>query len=215
MPMPDEKLSFWKNIQVALALVSVLWIVQFAQYFGLFDFTHFANHPRHWDGLPGIIFSPFIHDPNNFEHIISNSLPFMVLFTTLISAYPRVAIPVLAFIHLTSGILVWLFAPADTYHIGISGIIYGIAAFLIASGIFRRDRTSVTIAILVTLVYGGSIWGFIPVEGVSWQSHLFGALSGAVIAYAVRRVDLPPPHEFELEENAEEGHFFDIERDQK
>ncbi len=207
--MADEKIRFWRNILIALALVSVLWIVQFAQFFGLFDFTHYANHPRHWDGLIGIIFSPFIHDPNNFEHIISNSLPFLVLFMVLISAYPRVALLVLVFIHLTSGILVWLFAPGDTYHIGISGIIYGIAAFLIASGIFRRDRTSITIAILVTLVYGGSIWGFIPTEGVSWQSHLFGAISGIFIAFIERRVDLPPPHEFELEKLADEGHFFD------
>lgn len=194
---------------MVIALVSVLWVVQLIQFLHLFDFTGFANHPRHLDGLKGIIFSPFIHDPNNLQHLISNTLPIFVLLTVLLNAYPRVALSVLVFIHISSGILVWLFAPENTYHIGISGIIYGIAAFLVASGLFRKDRTSVTIAILVALIYGGSIWGFLPVEGVSWQSHFFGAVSGAFIAFVMRRIDLPPPHEFDLENLPEEKHFFD------
>ena len=163
--MASEKISFWKSVFIVFALVSVLWIVQLIQYFNLFDFTDYANHPRHIDGLKGIIFSPFIHSREGFDHILSNTLPIMVLLMVLINAYPRIALTVLLFIHLSSGVLVWLFAPPTTYHIGISGIIYGIAAFLVASGIFRKDRTSVSIAILVTLVYGGMIYGFIPVEG--------------------------------------------------
>ncbi len=207
--MADEKMSFGKSVIIVFALVSVLWLVQLVQYVGLYDFTNYANHPRHLDGLKGIIFSPFIHDANNFDHIISNTLPILVLLTVLINAYPRIALFVLVFIHLTSGILVWLLAPESTYHIGISGIIYGIASFLIASGIFRKDRTSITIAILVGLVYGGMIIGFIPKEGLSWQSHLFGAISGIFIAFVLRNRDLPEPHEFELEKQEPDKHFFD------
>ncbi|MDB5281853.1 MAG: hypothetical protein JWO06_928 [Bacteroidota bacterium] len=207
--MAKEQMSFWKSIWIVLGLVSVLWIVQFIQVFGIYDLTDYANQPRHFGGLKGIIFSPFIHDKDHFAHILSNTLPIMVLLVVLINAYPRVWFFALVFIHLLTGILVWLFAPTNTYHVGISGIIYGIASFLVASGMFRRDRTSFSISILVVLVYGGMVFGFLPKEGVSWQSHLFGAISGAIIAWILRKKDLPPPTEIELEKIEPEHHFFD------
>jgi membrane associated rhomboid family serine protease len=207
--MAEGRISFWNSVLIVLGLVSILWIVQFIQFFGLYDFNGFGNWPQHEEGLKGIIFSPFIH--GSFEHLISNTLPILVLFTVLLNAYPKVAFGVLIFVHFTSGILVWLFAPDTGIHIGISGIIYGIACFLIASGIFRRDRNSTAIAILVTLVYGGMILGFLPKQGVSWQSHLYGGLSGVAIAFFLRKRNLPPLHEFELEKDADEKHFFDSE----
>jgi membrane associated rhomboid family serine protease len=205
--MMDGKNSFWSSVLIVLGLVSVLWLVQLIQFFGLFDFSDYGNWPQHTEGLKGILFSPFIH--GSFEHLISNTLPILVLFTVLLNAYPKVAFPVLVFVHIASGTLVWLLAPETGVHIGISGIIYGIACFLIASGVFRRDRNSTTIAILVTLVYGGMVLGFLPKQGVSWQSHFYGALSGVVIAFMFRKTNLPPPHEFELEQHPEEKHFFD------
>ena len=205
--MKDEKSVFWISILWVFGLLSVLWIVQFIQYFGLFDFGPYGNWPQHQAGLKGILFSPFIH--GSFDHLISNTLPMMILLTVLLSAYPTIALPVLVFVHLLSGLLVWTFAPPNTVHIGISGIIYGIAAFLISSGIFRRDRTSVTIAILVTLIYGSMIWGFIPQPGVSWQSHLYGAISGLIIAYLLRKKDVPEPHENDLEATEDDKHFFE------
>lgn len=194
---------------IVFSLVAVLWVIQFLQYQGIYDFSDFANHPRHLEGIKGIFFSPFLHNPVSLDHIISNTLPLLVLMMVLLSAYPKVAIHTLLFIHVISGSLVWLLAPENTYHVGISGIVYGIACFLIASGLFRRDRTSVTIAILVTLVYGGMVIGFIPAQGVSWQSHLYGALSGAFMAFIFRNHDLPPLNEIELETIEEDRHFFE------
>ena len=78
-----------------------------------------------------------------------------------------------------------------------------------ASGLFRRDRTSASIAILVALVYGGMIWGFVPQPGVSWQSHLYGSISGVIIAFVFRKRDLPEPTEIEMEQVEEDKHFFD------
>ncbi|MES2619447.1 MAG: rhomboid family intramembrane serine protease, partial [Bacteroidota bacterium] len=138
--MAEEKNSFWTTVLAVLGLVSVLWVVQFIQFFELLDFEEYGNWPHHREGLKGIIFSPFIH--GSFEHLISNTLPILVLLTVLLNAYPKVALAVLVFVHLVSGTLVWLFAPETGIHIGISGIIYGIAGFLIASGIFRKDRAS-------------------------------------------------------------------------
>ena len=207
--MADEKMNFTKSVVIVFALVSVLWVVQLIQHYELYDFTTYANHPRHVDGLKGIVFSPFIHDANNIDHLLSNTLPILILLTALINAYPKVAILVLVFIHLSTGVLVWLLAPESTRHVGISGIIYGVASFLVASGIFRKDRTSVTIAIFVGIVYAFMLGGFIPKEGLSWQSHLFGAISGIFIAFVLRNRDLPEPHEFELEKQEPEKHFFD------
>jgi len=205
--MAEEKYSFWNTVLGVLGLVSVLWVVQFMQFFGLYDFNEYGNWPHHKEGLKGIIFSPFIH--GSFEHLISNTLPILVLLTVLLNAYPKVALGVLVFVHLASGTLVWLFAPETGIHIGISGIIYGIAGFLIASGIFRKDRASITISILVTLIYGGMVLGFLPKQGISWQSHLYGSLSGVLIAFILRKKDLPPPHEFDLEKTDDDKHFFD------
>lgn len=194
---------------IVFGLVAILWIIQLLQYFNLYDFSSFANHPRHIDGLKGIIFSPFIHAPHDFDHLISNTLPILILLTVLLNAYPKVALWVVVFVHLLSGILVWLFAPSDTYHIGISGIIYGIAFFLTASGLFRNDKNSVAIALFVTLIYGGMVLGFIPTKGVSWQSHLFGAISGVIIAFVFRKRDLSPLSDIEKEASEEDRHFFE------
>lgn len=212
--MKEERDIFWKNLLVVFTITAVLWFVFVLQKFFGFDFSAFGNRPHTLKGLTGIIFSPFIH--GGFEHLVSNTLPFMVLFTVLLNGYPRVWLASLIFIHVISGILVWLFAPTRTIHIGISGIIYGMACFLIASGIFRKDRTSVSIAILVTIIYvvfGEMITGLLPKKGVSWQSHLFGSISGIVIAFILRRIDMPPLHEFYLEEHEEEKPFFEAVRE--
>jgi|ERR1043165_581494 membrane associated rhomboid family serine protease len=205
--MAVERISFWRSVAYVFALVSVLWLVFLLQQLGYIDSMKYGNYPHHISGLKGIIFSPFLH--GSFEHLISNTLPVLILLTVLINAYPRTAFIVLIFIHLISGSLVWMLAPNTGIHIGISGIIYGIAAFLTASGLFRRDRNSAAIAIFVVLMYGGMIVGFIPQVGVSWQSHLYGALSGALIAYLFRKIDLPEPTEIELEKPEEDRHFFD------
>lgn len=205
--MAEEKNSFWKIVMISFVLVAVLWIVFLLQEFGIINTDRYGNWPHHIEGLKGIIFSPFLH--GSFEHLISNTLPILVLLTVLLSAYPRMALPVLFFIHIVSGILVWMLAPDTGVHIGISGIIYGIAAFLVASGIFRKDRGSVAIAIFVGLMYGGMIIGFIPTQGVSWQSHLYGALCGVVMAIIFRKTDLLEPTGIELEKTEEERHFFE------
>ncbi len=202
-------MSFWKSVSMVFALVAVLWIVFLLQQLGVINTDEYGNWPQHVEGLKGIIFSPFLH--GSFEHLISNTLPVLVLLTVLLNAYPRIAFFVLLFVHVVSGILVWTLAPDTGIHIGISGIIYGIAGFLIASGIFRKDRNSLAISLFVVLMYGSMIIGFIPTTGVSWQSHLYGALCGIFMAIVFRKTDLPAPHEFDLEKQEEEKHFFESE----
>ena len=129
----------------------------------------------------------------------------IVLFNT----YDRVAFSVVFIIHIFSGLLVWIFAPYGGSHIGISGIIYGIAGFLIGSGIFRKDRRSLSIALVVTFLYGSMVGGFIPQEGISWQGHLYGAAVGVIVAFWLRKKKLDDDDLNFIDEDEPEKHFFE------
>jgi len=118
--------------------------------------------------------------------------------------------------------MVWFFASANQYHIGASGVIFGIAAFLFASGILRRDRVSIAVALFVGLFYGSSILnGLFPTEpNISWQGHLAGIVAGLFCAFLYRNVDLPIDTTFEEEEtyvfSEDDPHFFEeVERDKR
>ncbi|MCS6935611.1 MAG: rhomboid family intramembrane serine protease, partial [Chitinophagales bacterium] len=92
-------------------------------------------------------------------------------------------------IWLGSGLAVWWIGQEGTLHIGMSGVIYGLAFFLISSAIFIRHRVAVLIAVFVVVLYGSMAEGFLPKEGVSWQSHLAGALCGVISALVFGRLD--------------------------
>ena len=137
--------------------------------------------PRTETGLRGILFEPFLHD--GFAHLISNTVPFALLaFIILLRGLARfwaVTLTVMAL----GGLAVWLFAPANTLHIGASGLVFGYLGYLVAAGFFERDTTGILIGLGVLAVYGGVLWGVLPVTpGVSWQSHLFGLIAGVLAA---------------------------------
>jgi len=64
-------------------------------------------------------------------------------------------------------------------------LIYGLGAFLILYGILRQDFLSLTISIIILLLYGSAfLYGVFPTDPrISWEAHLFGALTGAVTAF--------------------------------
>jgi membrane associated rhomboid family serine protease len=87
-----------------------------------------------------------------------------------------------------TNILVWMFARGNANHLGASGLIYGLAFFLIFFGFFRRDFLSIIVSIVVLLLYGGVFWGVLPTDPVvSWESHLAGALVGISTAITFSR----------------------------
>jgi membrane associated rhomboid family serine protease len=202
----EESKAFWKRLFFAALLVAVLWLVKAYEWWTATDLGNWGILPQHIIGLRGIIFAPFIH--GSFEHLSSNTAAILLLLVVLLNAYPKVAFQVLLFVYLMSGFLVWALTTPSGFHIGISGIIYGIASFLIASGVMRKDRTSTTIAILIALLYGSMAAGFFPKEGVSWQSHVWGAVSGIVVAFLYRNKGLHI-EEIQHEPAAEKEHFFE------
>ena len=207
--MDRDRIQFRSSIYITVIFTSVLWISWLSDIlFGL-DLPQYGIVPRSLIGLRGIIFSPFIHDNRSVWHLLSNTFPFMVLFFVLLNAYRPIAIFVLVTIHLLTGLSVWLLAPPYTVHIGISGIIYGIAAFLVGSGLFRRDLNSISISIFVIFLYGGMVEGFKPQEGVSWESHVCGAVVGFFLSFNLRNFNRVLPPETVPEDMDDDRHFFE------
>jgi membrane associated rhomboid family serine protease len=179
----------------AAAVVSVLFVVALALVhlaswaLGL-DLQRFGIQPRGAAGLAGILAAPLLH--GDVAHLASNALPLLVAGTALLYLYPDSSRIVLPALYLGPGILVWLFA-RDAIHIGASGLVYGIVAYVFAGGILRRDRRAWAASILVAFFYGAMVWGVLPLKhGVSWETHLAAAAIGVVLAFALRRRDVPP-----------------------
>lgn len=178
------KKIFKYSLLLPLIFVGILWLVKLTENLLNLDFTTFGILPLHPEGLPGIIFSPFIH--GSYEHLMSNSIPFLILTFALLYFYRRLAYRIFFLIYILSGICVWL-GGRESWHIGASGIVYGLASFLFFSGVFRKDANLLTIGIIVVFLYGSMFWGILPIKPeISWESHLWGSASGLMLAFYYR-----------------------------
>ena len=183
-----------------VGLIWSIWIV--ASVFGL-ELRHYGVYPRRLDGLPGLLAAPLLH--GSFAHLLSNTLPTWVLGTAFLYGYPRAARFGIPTIYLGSGVGVWIFA-RSSYHVGASGLIYGMMFFLIVIGVLRRDRLSIALALLVFFLYGSMLWGILPTEpGISFESHFFGAAIGTALAFLLRNDDQARPQKrYDWEDEEEE-----------
>jgi membrane associated rhomboid family serine protease len=165
-------------------MLFLMWLIFFIELnFGI-NLAIFGILPREAFGLMGILFAPLLH--SSIIHLVSNTLPLLFLGITLYYFYGNIAKKVFLASYFLTGSLVWLFG-RTTFHIGASGLIYGIASFLFFSGIVRAEFKSLIISLAVVLTYGGLVWGILPsIPGLSWESHFFGALVGGVAAFVYR-----------------------------
>ena len=187
---------------------AVLWIVHLLSLLFNEDLSKLGLLPRNLIGLLGILTSPLIHA--DFSHLISNTIPLIILGWIIFYFYPKVSYILFVFIYFVTGLLVWIFA-RQVYHIGASGIVYGFVSFLFFSGIFRRDNKSISLALIITFLYGGLVWGMIPGwKGISWESHLFGAITGLLAAYLFRKID-PPKKKYDWEDDPDDFDVKDLE----
>ena len=169
-----------------VAAIAIAWIVS-AVVAGLgVDLHWFGIFPRSLRGLSGIVFSPFLH--GNAIHLWTNAVPLFVLLTLLFWNLGYRPTQTLAYVWIGSGAGTWLIGGADELHIGASGVVYGLVAYLVTAGFMMRSWRSVFVAILVFFLYGGIVWGALPIqEGVSWEGHLCGAISGVWAARKAHR----------------------------
>lgn len=185
------------------SLVLVFWIVKIYEVVFDWNTSFLALRPRSVAGLPGILMEPLLH--GDFNHLISNSVPFFLLMMATLYFYRGIGFRVLGWIWLITGVLVWLFARPHL-HIGASGVVYGLASFLALSGLLRNDTRLMAISLLVVFLYGGMVWGVLPLfQHVSWESHLAGALAGVFCAIKYRHEGPPKIRYFEEDEEEDEA----------
>ena len=174
-----------RDFSTPFRVVFLMWLVFSIEHFLGIELGGLGIYPREWFGLIGVITSPLIH--GSFTHIVSNTLPMIFLGGTIFYFYPKIARQIFYLSYLITGLLVWLFA-RQVFHIGASGLIYGLASFLIFYGFFRRDFKSLIISIIILLLYDGFLLGMLPNQlGISWESHLFGGVVGGILAYFYRK----------------------------
>jgi membrane associated rhomboid family serine protease len=176
-----------------LLLTALLYVVEAVDTvtFGALD-REGGIEPRELDGLDGVLFAPLLH--GGWAHLIANTVPFLVFGFLAMAGGIRQFVMVTATIWLLGGLAVWLLGPADTNHIGASGLIFGWLVFLLSRGFYTRSAAQIALAVVLFLIWGGVLWGVLPGDpNVSWQGHLFGALAGLLAARLAGRADRRAP----------------------
>jgi len=202
------KRQFREHQLIVLLLLFAMWTVEMVQFWLETRFFMWGLNPRTAQGLVGIVTMPFLH--SGFDHLMANSFGIAVLSMGLLHFYPKISLRVFLYSAIFSALLVWTFA-RPSYHIGASAVIYSFSAFIFISGVLRRDKKSVGAALVVAFLFGASVWGMLPFQiGISWEGHLFGAVTGSFLALRYRKIDLPPRYledEGDEENDGDEAHF--------
>lgn len=175
------------SIIVPGTFVFIMWVVKAVELLCELDLTHLGIYPLSLEGLPGIFLSPFIHA--DIRHLFNNSLPVFFLGTALFFFYSEISMKIFSLTFILTGILVWV-GGRHAWHIGASGIVYGLASFLFFSGIIRRYYRLVALSLLVVFLYGEMVWGIFPgvyEQEISWESHMLGVFSGILLAVVYRK----------------------------
>ena len=193
-----ETAIFWGAVFVA-----VLWLVAVAEWAAGVKFTALGLAPREPLGLIGILGAPLVH--GSLEHLLANTLPTFVLVALGMYAVPRATFRALPLIWVLSGVIVWIFG-RESLHIGASGVTHGLMSFLFLIGALRRDRVTLSIALVVFFRYGSMIYGFLPREaGISFEYHGAGLVAGVLAAILYRGLDpLPPQRRYSWEDEPED-----------
>jgi membrane associated rhomboid family serine protease len=184
--MSAQQFKYSNSILVyPLLLVFVIWLVFWYQIRIDYSIKSFGIRPQHIEGLLGIVSSPFIHADIN--HIYNNSIPLFVLSMALFYFYKKIAWKVVIYGILLSGALTWLIADNGN-HIGASGLVYVMVSFIFFKGIFAQHYRLIALSLIVIFFYGSMIWYVFPIkEGMSWQGHLSGFLTGLFFAILFRK----------------------------
>jgi membrane associated rhomboid family serine protease len=173
--------GYGRAVQLLLAMVLLMWALEVVDAALDNRLDRLGIEPRDVDGLDGVVAAPFLHV--GFGHLAANTVPFVAMGLVIALGGPLRLAGVTAITALVSGLGTWLIAPADTVHLGASGVVFGYATYLIARGWFNRRPLEIAIGGVVALLWGGVLLaGLEPQQGISWQGHLFGAIGGVAAA---------------------------------
>lgn len=207
--MSDSNYFKYSNAVVIapMLLVLLIWTVFWVEVSFHVNLNNHGVYPRTISGLQGIIFSPFIH--GSLEHLYNNTIPIAILTASLFYFYRKVAFKVLVLGVLISGLLTWIIG-RPSYHIGISGVIYVLASFIFFKGVFTKYFRLIALSLFVVFIYGSLLWYIFPIEeGISWEGHLAGFITGLILAILIKtQIPTSKKYAWEKEDyNEEEDEF--------
>jgi membrane associated rhomboid family serine protease len=165
------------------SIVVALWVIEaFDAAFLRGALDGWGIAPRSLGSLPAIFVAPLLH--NGFGHLLANTIPLLLLGWLVMLRRTEDFFWASGIALLASGLGIWLIGGANSIHLGISGIVFGLFGFLLARGYYERSVTAIALAVVAFFLYGGMLWGVLPIQaGVSWQGHLFGFLGGVLAGY--------------------------------
>ena len=206
MPLPadaqrqQDRQRLRRALNASLGFVLLLAICFAAQHG--FDFTFLTVTPRSVEGLLGVLTAPLLH--GSVEHIVANGIALLMLGTLAGTVYPKATLRSLPLLWIGSGLGAWVLGQAGSHHLGASGVTHGLGFLVFVLGLLRRDRAAIAAGMLAFLFYGGMLITILPREaGISWESHLGGAIGGVIAAFLFRRADpqpAKPKYSWEIEE---------------
>ncbi|WP_417785537.1 rhomboid family intramembrane serine protease [Tenacibaculum sp.] len=182
----DEQLKFSTTVfSIPFLFVFTIWIVYWLEIKFGWNFNKFGVFPRNLSGLKGVFCSPFIH--SDTSHLFNNSIPLFVLSACLFYFYKEVAVKVLIYGGIVTGLLTWVIA-RESYHIGASGVVYLLFSFVLFSGIIKKNYRLVAVSFITIFLYGSMVWYVLPIkEGMSWEGHLSGLITGFALSLLYRK----------------------------
>jgi len=186
-----------------ILFVLIIWLVYWFEIRFSVIFNSWGVYPRTVEGLKGVLFSPFIH--GSVKHLFNNSIPLLVLTTALFYFYKKDSWRVLFFGVLLTGLITWSIG-RPSYHIGASGIVYMLVAFLFFKGVFSAYYRLIALSLIIVFLYGGLLWYVFPIEeGISWEGHLAGLITGILFAFLFKtNIEKPKIYAWQHEDYKEE-----------
>ena len=206
-PISEESFyrkKFFLSLIIPGIFIFLMWLSKAIELLFEIDLSDLGIYPLSFKGLPGILISPFIHE--NIKHLFNNSLPLFILSVALFYFYSEIAFRIFLLTYLLTGVLVWV-GGREAWHIGASGLVYGMASFLFFSGIIRKYYRLVALSLLVVFLYGEMVWGLFPgiYKNISWESHMLGFVSGIFLAVLYRNEGPQKPVYEWMEEEEDES----------
>lgn len=171
------RLSSYRVAAGVLLVMSALQLLNAATGYSL---NQLGLIPRYLPSLHGVLIAPWLH--GSWGHLLSNLLPLALMSVLVMRDGVRRYAQVSLMIIIGSGLLVWVLGRPGL-HVGASGWVFGLWAYILACAWFRRSIDNLMMAGLVLILYGGMVFGFLPQRGISFEYHLAGALAGVVAAW--------------------------------
>lgn len=185
--MKPELRRIFLSIVIPLFFIFILYMIKIMEVGMEWDFTRLGVYPMEKKGVFGIFAHPLVH--SSFKHLFANTIPLLFLLWCLFYFYKDLSALIFFFVWIAGGIFTFIIGKPG-WHVGASGLIYGLAFYLFFSGILRKHIPLIAISLLITFLYGGLIWNMFPFfanESTSWEGHLSGAIAGTIAAVIFRK----------------------------